>query len=331
MSHTFRTLIGAVVVLSAVAPTTRAGNGPGERYLRLASRQGISSFQEAAYVQLARLSSGDYSQWLEDHDFGGKAADNPMARLFGMGLDVLPVLVKALDDGTPTKTATEVRPGRKRRWKANELVALLISRISDRVFAIVQGENEVDLGDVGTHPDLIPQFQKLVLAWYIKNAKKTLAERRIADVDSDVLRNRLDAIEWIGEHREKAGQKAILDRIDAIFAAKKASSSVDAELAACALALGRIGDKATTHAVRRICKHFSYWTYMSYRPLTEGRSGRYSSQDYYLFRAYQGLALLGAKDEALRELRRLYDAYSSEMEPGTRKEFQNCLEAADRW
>ena len=304
----------------------------GERYVRMASQRGIVPLQKAAYEQVARLYQGDFGEVIDCHDFAlPRIANNPMAVLYKMGLEVLPVMVEALDDGTPTKTVTGMRPKQRKVWKVNELAALLICRIADRQFALIQGEEEVWINNVEEHRNLIPRFKKLVLDWYAKNGKKTLAERRIDDVDSDVLWNRLHAVEWIGEHREKAGQKAVLDRINVIFASKVASSDVDAELSACNLALGQIGDKKTIDSVRRICKHFSYCTYMFYRPLNEGRWGMYSNFNSYLFDAYKGLALLDEKEEALQELRRLYDTYSAEMESHAHKEYGERLEAAKRW
>ena len=50
-----------------------------------------------------------------------------------------------------------------------------------------------------------------------------------------------------------------------------------------------------------------------------------------LFRAYQGLALLGEKDEAVKELKRLFAAYGTEMEASTRKDYEKRLAEAKDW
>ena len=50
-----------------------------------------------------------------------------------------------------------------------------------------------------------------------------------------------------------------------------------------------------------------------------------------LFRAYEGLALLGHKKEALAELERIYEKEKARMEPLRKKEFEQQLAAAEKW
>jgi hypothetical protein len=75
----------------------------------------------------------------------------------------------------------------------------------------------------------------------------------------------------------------------------------------------------------------SYTVYMCYRPSDQGRWGAGSSMNEDLFRAYQGLALLGEKDEAVKELKRLIAAYGTEMEASTRKDYEKRLTEAKDW
>jgi uncharacterized protein YbgA (DUF1722 family) len=50
-----------------------------------------------------------------------------------------------------------------------------------------------------------------------------------------------------------------------------------------------------------------------------------------LFRAYQGLALLGYKDEAIKELERLLAAHGAKIEASFKKEYAERLTAAKDW
>ena len=109
---------------------------------------GITARQREAYRQLARL-----------HDFRGQqmteadsvwyrvvvSTPNPMTLLGDMDIEVVPILVEALDDNTPTKTVNDldrrhwVEPGVPHRlhvWKVNELLALLIQDIADQDFFV---------------------------------------------------------------------------------------------------------------------------------------------------------------------------------------------------
>ncbi len=102
---------------------------------------------------------------------------------------------------------------------------------------------------------------------------------------------------------------------------QRESSLTETELAQISLALGQIGDAKGYPAVRKACGHLSEWL-----PRSPGSS---AVQD--LFRAYQGMALLGHKKEALAELKRIYKQYGPKMEPGRRKEYEARLTAAATW
>src|SRR5262249_57938806 len=73
-----------------------------------------------------------------------KDSTGPMDVLYRMGLDVLPQLAEALDDRTPTRTVTAVRPERvrageeeeKKVWLVNELVARLIVELAAHDFVL---------------------------------------------------------------------------------------------------------------------------------------------------------------------------------------------------
>jgi hypothetical protein len=250
--------------------------------------------------------------------------------LHAMGLKVLPILSEAISDDTPSGTVTVSRRSSKRVWKVNELIARLIRRLADRQFVIGEWGEGVSLSDIGEHPELQAQFKELVLTWYEQNQDKTNEERKIADLQSN-LRNRLDAMIWLGTHKSAHAIPFIAARIEKFLSDKTVSSSTHAELAEASLSLGRIGDVSTLPSVTKACEHLSYWIYMSYRPTGQGRSGTGSNQRVNLFKAYHGMALLGEKRQALTELRRLLQEYGKEMEDHDQREYEQLLKEAERW
>jgi RNA polymerase sigma factor (sigma-70 family) len=303
------------------------------RWEKLLQNKDLTAKQRAAYEQIAKL----HTVKLEQEDRGAISIPSfvenskvPTDLLFQMGLDALPMLAEALDDETPTVTVTDNRGRDKRVWKVNDLVGLLIWRIAERDFVIGEPQKELGIRDIAQRPKAAAEFRKLVVAWHGKFAAKTPTERKIADVTDTWFRNRFDAIIWLGWTRAKEGRAPIAARVDAYYADEKRSvdSTTQAEMTHCAQALGQIGDRASLPQVRRVCADLSHAVYMSYRPLDQGRRGGGSSLNENLFRAYDGLALLGEKEEAVKELQRLLTTYGAEMEASTRKDYEERLKAA---
>jgi hypothetical protein len=250
----------------------------------------------------------------------------PADVLYRMGIDVLPMLVDALDDETPTKTVIESRivGDASKVCKVNELAALLIVRVADRDFVVRNATKDITIREIGAHAALAPEFKKAVVAWYDAFAKKSPVERKIADVNDGWFRNRLDAVTWLGEHKAAEGRAVIAAWVDGFYGDKKEhpSSLTRAEMATCALALGRIGDKKSLPQVRRVCQDIS--DEQAQRPADYNIAAD-------LFMAYHGLSLLGAKPEAIKELTRLLAEYGSKMEPNDRKEYEKRLKEASGW
>jgi hypothetical protein len=284
---------------------------PGKRYLELAAIKNVSPLQKLAYEKLAefqrirlfgppsgpsayQFAFGPWTGWKEDER-------NAFWAICKMGLDALPPLVDALDDETPTLTITNDHdmhyiPLDSRydyTWKVNELAALAICHVTQRVFAVRHGERARAgefIYDVGKHPALIPDLKKQVLDWYYKYRDKSLTERKIDDVDSDLGYNRHEAVQWIGEHKEKRGQQAVIAYVIRLFNDQRSSpESTDHDLAACALTLGQLGDRTALATVQRICKH-----------LYE-RPGRDYANPTNLSVAREGLAILGGDEPAPSE------------------------------
>jgi len=296
-----------------------------EHWIKRSQQQNLERFQVKAYAQLASIHKCHFKQW----DYRGsiyilsfdKKSKQPMDILHAMGLKVLPILAEALSDESPSQTVTNVRRSRKRVWKVNELVARLIRRLADREFVIGEWGEEVSLSSIGQHPELAPAFQKLVRDWYTKNKGRSVEERKISDLQSNLC-NRLDAMMWLGKHKSTKAVPSIVARIEKILGDKTVSSSTHSELAEASLSLGRIGAPSALSAVRKACEHLSYW---------QGRSSTGSHQEVTLFTAYHGMALLGKKQQALAELRRLLREYGKKMEDHSRKEYEKLLDNAKGW
>jgi hypothetical protein len=134
--------------------------------------------------------------------------------------------------------------------------------------------------------------------------------------------NRHAAIWWIGYHKEKAGRSAVVAHLEGILADKTLISSRTGELSQGALTLGQLGDAASTDIVRRICGELSLHIETSSRPVDDL---------YKLFWACQGLALLGKKDEALKELEQLPKRCAARWNPGIDRLYQWDLAEARKW
>ncbi len=185
--------------------------------------------------------------------------------------------------------------------------------------------NLLTIRDLNAQPGTAADFRKAVLGWYAANRDKTPTERKVADVTDVWFRNRFDAVIWLGQAKAKEGRAPIAARIDAYYDDPKRSvdTTSRAEMGHCALALGQIGDKASLPQVRRVCEDLSAW------PGTYGAGDSGLIED--LFRAYRGLALLGAKEEALKELERVLAAHGEKFDAGARKEYAEKLKAAKGW
>jgi RNA polymerase sigma factor (sigma-70 family) len=316
---------------------------PGDRWLRAAQRPNLSAREKAAYEQLAKVHRCAFQNvtWTARSFLDlGKDSDGPMDVLYRMGLDVLPQLAEALDDRTPTKTVTILRPGLRRAgeegekkvWLVNELVARLIVELASHDFVLdtEPGKgvgNPPGIRDLNVQPHPVPDFRKAVWDWYAANRDKTPVERKVADVTDRWVGNRLDAIRWLGEQKSDAGRRAIEQRADAIITEiQKASDTlIWSELSLCGLALGQIGDKASLPQVRAVCRCLS-----DTNDFVWATSGWGVSPSTF-FEAFQGLALLGEKEEAFRGLKAAYEKHKDKMGAEQQQELQRELDKARQW
>jgi hypothetical protein len=224
---------------------------------------------------------------------------------------------------TPGTAGGDLRE--KRVWKVNELAAQLIVRIADRDFVIGPEDEELTIRGIGQQPAAAPEFRKAVLDWHARFASKTPTERKIADVDDRWFRNRMDAVIWLGKNKSADSRAVIAARVDAVYAGRDRTgdTTTRSEMSDCALALGRIGDRTSLPQVRRVCGDLSYW-------MTQVSQVEHNAT-VGLFDAYRGLALLGEKDEAVKELNRLLAGYGPKWEPSVRKYYEKRLAEAKGW
>ncbi len=308
--------------------TTLLPDKPDERWLRESHQPGISPLQKQAYEQLSRICLCDHPGLLV---YGGvldlkAGSESPTRALYNMGVDAVPVLAEALEDTTVTRVVRDSggHRGPYDVWKVNGLVALVIRCIAGKEF-LVGGdkyESGLLLFGVQEYPRMIPEARQQVLDWYEHNRDRPTEDGRIADLNDAYPPNRIDAVKWLGLHKITQAGPAIVDYINRSLASRVHSSLEATEMAEGSLALGNIGDVKNIDAVRRACK----W-------LTSSGLGFRN----YLFKAYHGLALLGEKTEALKELEDLYNKSTDPKNPNAvpegaeRKEFQQSLEEARSW
>ena len=334
----------ATLVLGRVAESE---DDPGQRYLRAAARPGVSAFEKKAYEQLALLHRGTFAMfmWRLKLTPNHGPPKDAMGVLYGMGIDVLPVLSEALDDRTPSQTfiydwrmifnsketwpvsPATLREARVGQWKVNELVGALICTIAERNFAVTQRGSSVNIQDIGQKPALVPQFKHLVLDWYRENVGRTPLERNIADLNSDIPANRWAAIAGIGMRKEGGAQAAVVKHLENILAHGMTDRWSVRELSQGVLTLGQLGDSSSAALVHRICKELARFAETTKFSVSYDRGHTCSD----LFTAYRGLALLGKKREALKELDELHKRSSGQWRPNVEEEYQTNLAKAGRW
>lgn len=248
-------------------------------------------------------------------------SDGPVAELVSYGMDAVPYLTPYLADDSLTQAFRAHGSGRKRRAVVNEYIIFIINKIADHEFSPSYSQDGVLDAEA---------LQSQILSWWRENGTKTLLERKTKDVNDANHDNRFSTYEWLGRAKAKEGRLPLERRIETLLAGS-VDSLKQSEMAACAESLGKIGDKKSAPAVRKVCDHLSYWLGMSYRPIEQGRSGAWSGQISDLFKAYRALATLGFKDEALSHLRELGTNYLDGMDSSTQQEFIRNLEVAEQW
>ena len=322
-------LVSLVALLPIVGSANVNAAEPDPRWMQQAHKPGITPLQKQAYEQIAELRNCGSAPMVIPGGFDILTIQSenktPGVTLSNMGFDVLPALVEALDDTTPSGLVEPDGRGRESKtWKVNELAARLIVRIAHHDFVMGNHPDEHSLCTCSWQcPELLPKFQQQVLEWYSRNRERTLEDRIIADVRDDYFSNRLDAVEWLGKHKVLKGQPAIVQYIHRILAVKDKDSLDEGEMAECALALGKIGDKGSLPVVRQICRYLA-------DALKEGHGVSFDDL-HRLFQSHQGRALLGEKAETLRDLQILFGQYEARMEPSTCKYYQERLQDAAKW
>ena len=292
------TAMPAVLLLLVGGHAAAVAGEPGERWTLRAQQPGLSPLRKKAYEQLAKVHTCRFESLTGRGSICvlsfNRTSDLPMDVLHSMGLDALPIIAEALADSTPTQTVVRTR-SRERTWAVNELVARLIRRLADREFVIGEWGPGVSVSDIGQHPELAQKFRSLVVSWHEENKNRSMRQRKIADLDSN-LRNRLDAIRWLGRNSPKSITTILSSQIDNVLDGSEVSSSTQTELADAAEALGKTKDPRAVEPVRLVCDHLSYSVNRGW--------GIPENTLRKLFVAHHALAALGHKDEALDEQHR---------------------------
>ncbi|WP_036042594.1 hypothetical protein [Leptospira alstonii] len=288
--------------------------------------------------QVERLKTISGSSEWRFFELPGRSSD-PILELEKIGIVSIPYLIPFLSDASPTQAERAHGNGARRKTTVNEYVGYIINRIADYNFYLSKGKDEEGdddgngdlLGDEPlVDPSTILAFQTQIASWYQKNKNRSLAERKLDDLNDTFHYNRFAAYHWFGESKRKEYRLPLENKIKELLKGE-VNSFKDSEMLACADALAQIGDPRSTAIVRKVTDHLSYWIYMSYRPVEEGRSGIGSNHITVLFQAYEALAKFGQKKEALIRLKELKEKYLEEMDQYTQNEFMENLEQAEKW
>ena len=249
--------------------------------------------QVAQQVQRIKTMSGQSeNSFLELQ--GISRADGALVQLIGYGMEAIPFLTPYLDDTSLTQAYRVDGSRRRKQVAVNEYIVFVINKIANHEFYLSDNPE-------GALPDYA-SLEDQVLSWWEENREKTLLERKINDVNNPDHPNRFAAYQWLGQAKSKEARAALEQRIDVLLTGE-VNSLKQAEMAASADALGKIGDQESAAVIVKVCDHLSYWLGMTYRPLEQGRSGAWFGQISELFKAHRALAVIGLKAEALSRLR----------------------------
>ncbi|WP_016756030.1 hypothetical protein [Leptospira santarosai] len=256
----------------------------------------------------------------------------PILKLKEMGMVIIPFLLPYLSDTSETRVRRvhyrSIRP--LGLIIVNYYIGCIINYIADHTFYLpgkTDEDDRIDLGDGGlVDMDTIRAFQTLIANWYQKNKDKSLGERKLDDLDDGSHTNRFAAYEWLGESRSEKYRLPLENKIKELF--KGHSDTLkDNEMVKCATALGKIGNPKSAKIVLETANHLSYDYSGGERVLWE----YYNLDIYKVFSAYEALAKLGHKKEALVRLNELKKDYLEKMNGNTQKKFLENLKKAEKW
>ncbi|MBW9233032.1 hypothetical protein [Leptospira santarosai] len=282
----------------------------------------------AEEVKKIRELSGKSAWYL----FNDELNAEPILKLKKMGMVIIPFLLPYLSDTSETRVRRvhyrSIRP--LGLIIVNYYIGYIINYIADHTFYLpgkTDEDDRIDLGDGGlVDMDTIRAFQTLIANWYQKNKDKSLGERKLDDLDDGSRTNRFAAYLWLGESRSEKYRLPLENKIKELF--KGHSDTLkDSEMVECATALGKIGNPKSAKIVLETANHLSYDYSGGERVLWE-----YHTPDIYkVFSAYEALAKLGHKKEALVRLNELKKNYLEKMNGDTQKKFLENLKKAEKW
>jgi hypothetical protein len=276
--------------------------------LQVSRIKSISGYSEEGFFELPGVSLPE--------------EDSPITQLINYGMDAIPFLIPYLSDTSPTKAYRHHGGGMKRQAVVNEYVIFIIHKIAAHIFYVPHINSDL--------PANIAELEDQINLWWQANRTKSLLERKLNDLNDQIHSNRFSAYEWLGRARAKEARTPLAQRITTLLTGE-VNSLKQSDMAACAEVLGLIGDRNSAPIVCKVCDHLSYWLRMAYRPIEEGRSGTWSGQIATLFKAYEALARLGFKEEALFHLAELKTQCLMEMEPSNQEDYQTSLKRAVSW
>ncbi|OLY66024.1 hypothetical protein [Leptospira santarosai] len=253
----------------------------------------------AEEVKKIRELSGESEHYF--FELPGRTSE-PILKLKEMGMVIIPFLLPYLSDTSETHAVRAHGNGNRRVALVNEYIGYIINQIADHEFYL-PGKTDKDydilLGDGGLIDiETIRAFQTLIANWYQKNKDKSLGERKLDDLQDGFHTNRFAAYQWLGKSRSEKYRLPLENKIKELF--KGDSDTLkDSEMVDCATALGNIGNPKSAKILRKVANHLSY----------DYSGGERTPNIYNVFSAYEALAKLGHKKEALVRLNELKKDY----------------------
>jgi hypothetical protein len=267
-------------------------------------------------TRLRHIEGVSENRFFELPSIASSGEDSPVSKLINYGMDAIPHLIPYLADTSKTKAIKMNGKGYKKRAQLNEYILFIVNSITKHTFHLPDETIEAKgHKSVPYIPNDLGQLQTQVHLWWADNRTLSLLERKIADISDSFHGNRFSAYEYLSQSANEEARLALAKRLEKVIKSHEMSSLAFEELDLCATSLTKIDTEKSVPLIQNLCTH--------YLGLYEQGNGWIFPE---IFRAYQLLAKVGHKEEAVAALGKFKEKYFEKLPPENQKEFLAQME-----
>lgn len=238
--------------------------------------------------------------------------------LMSIGMDAVPYLIPHLPDKRLTDSWRGQGGQPNRQMRVNEVVGFVLKHCCKHDFYIASGRDVVyHLGSAPLEDETqIKLFQKQVERWYDHYHSSDEVSRLLTDVNDWFHLNRFRAYRHFEKTKDPRGRRHLQRRIEFLLAENELNTTSQSEMAACAAALGSIGDEKSIPMLR------SVWKHLHDHPINA------SARIHKLFRVYRARLRIGDEEQAIRDLNMYKERHYATLDQTRKEEFDREYRAA---